>query len=67
MSICPKTVIKVAKKEIGYIEKSKSAYKMDPSVLDKKKRGCGVGQLYKIWKRYAQNIPVCYGFSCILV
>lgn len=41
MSICPKTVIKVAKKEIGYIEKSKSAYKMDPSVLDKKKEGAG--------------------------
>lgn len=34
-------VIKIAEAEVGYLEKSKAAYKKDPSVLDKKTAGAG--------------------------
>lgn len=34
-------VIKIAKAEVGYLEKSASAYKKNPSVLDKKTEGAG--------------------------
>lgn len=43
----PDTVIKVAMEEVGYLEKSRSAYKADPSVIYEKTRGAGNDNITK--------------------
>lgn len=55
-------VIKVATGEVGYLEKSKTAYKKDPSCLDEKTRGAGKDNYTKYGRDMHKVYPAVMDF-----
>lgn len=55
-------VLDVAAAEVGYLEKSKTAYKKDPSCLDEKTRGAGQDNYTKYGRDMHQVYPAVMDF-----
>lgn len=55
-------VLKVAKKELGYYEKSASAYKKNPNILNDKIKGAGYDNYTKYGKEMHDIYPVVMDF-----
>lgn len=55
-------VIKIAKAELGYLEKSAAAYKKDPKVLDKKTDGAGKDNYTKYGRDLHRIYPAVMDF-----
>lgn len=55
-------VIKIAKAEVGYLEKSKAAYQKNPAVLDKKTDGAGSDNYIKYGRDMHQIYPAVMDF-----
>ena len=55
-------VIKIATAEVGYLEKSKAAYKKDPSCLDEKTRGAGSDNYTKYGRDMHKIYPAVMDF-----
>lgn len=55
-------VIKIATAEVGYLEKSKTAYKKDPSCLDEKTRGAGSDNYTKYGRDMHKIYPAVMDF-----
>ena len=55
-------VIKIALAEVGYLEKSKAAYKKDPSCLDKKTKGAGSDNYTKYGRDMHKIYPAVMDF-----
>ena len=49
-------VLAIAKAEVGYCEKSASAYKKDPTILDSKTKGAG----YDNYTKYGRDMHKLY-------
>ena len=49
-------VIRIATQEIGYLEKSKTAYQADPGILDQKTAGAG----YDNYTKYGRDMHRIY-------
>ena len=58
----PEKVISIALSEVGYLEKSKSAYKKDPSVLYDKIKGAGLDNYTKYGKEMHDVYPSVMDF-----
>ena len=55
-------VLKVAKEEVGTLEKSKAAYLKDPSILDKKTEGAGYDNYTKYGRDMHKKFPSVMDF-----
>lgn len=55
-------VLDIATKEVGYLEKSKTAYKKDPSCLDEKTRGAGNDNYTKYGRDMHKVYPAVMDF-----
>ena len=55
-------VIAIAKKEVGYLEKSAIAYKKNPSILDKKTTGAGLDNYTKYGRDMHKIYPAVMDF-----
>jgi len=55
-------VIKIAKAELGYLEKSAAAYKKDPTVLDHKTKGAGLDNYTKYGRDMHKLYPAVMDF-----
>lgn len=55
-------IVKIATAEVGYLEKSKTAYKKDPSCLDEKTRGAGSDNYTKYGRDMHKIYPAVMDF-----